>query len=358
MELAVLLADEDDGVAGPEVLVADEVAPAGGEQLAARGAAVDVAERPLDAVHVPGGDERHGRVEAVVQLREDGERAEPRHGEAAAVVGVGRRQRLGERQRPGLPRRRLLAVAVPGAAPAAPVAPRQGVAHVRHRLPGAERDEAYPGVDVVGVGLRHEPDGRDAAGHERRDAHARGAQVHGGGAGVLGVALREVVDGGADGRHGAQGARARLPQLRVHAAPLGLGTASGGLRRWGRRGHLRRERERRRPEPRGRAGCSNRHDWVIGRAQGFYVASSQDGTSKTIVLTAMLEGPEAPHGGDTLSFFGVHRMAAPESHIAIIGGTGKYEHAKGFAAIQTLHPGDEHTTDGVETLLQFNVHLI
>ncbi|PWZ08035.1 Dirigent protein 9 [Zea mays] len=97
---------------------------------------------------------------------------------------------------------------------------------------------------------------------------------------------------------------------------------------------------------------------VVGRAQGFYVASSQDGTSKTIVLTAMFEGPEAPHGGDTLSFFGVHRMAAPESHIAVIGGTGKYENAKGFAAIQTLHPGDEHTTDGVETLLQFNVHLI
>ncbi|OEL12837.1 Dirigent protein 24 [Dichanthelium oligosanthes] len=96
---------------------------------------------------------------------------------------------------------------------------------------------------------------------------------------------------------------------------------------------------------------------VIGRAQGFYVASSQDGTSKTMVLTAMFEGPDAPHG-DTLSFFGVHRMAAPESHIAIIGGTGKYENAKGFAAIQTLHPGDEHTTDGVETLLQFNIHLI
>ncbi|CAD6253267.1 unnamed protein product [Miscanthus lutarioriparius] len=162
-----------------------------------------------------------------------------------------------------------------------------------------------------------------AARHERRDAHARGSQVHGGGACVIAVALREVVDGSANGRHGAQGARARLPQLRMHAAPLGLGTASGGLRRWGRRGHLRRERERRRPEPRGRADCSNRHDWVIGRAQGFYVASSQDGTSKTIVLTAMFEGPEAPHGGDTLSFFGVHRMASPESHIAIIGGTGK-----------------------------------
>ncbi|KAK3147623.1 hypothetical protein QOZ80_3BG0284760 [Eleusine coracana subsp. coracana] len=96
---------------------------------------------------------------------------------------------------------------------------------------------------------------------------------------------------------------------------------------------------------------------VLGRAQGFYVASSQDGTSKTILLTAMFEGPEAAHG-DTISFFGVHRMAAPESHIAVIGGTGKYENAKGFAAVQTLHPGDQHTTDGVETILQFNVHLI
>ncbi|KAF0904234.1 hypothetical protein E2562_033006 [Oryza meyeriana var. granulata] len=95
---------------------------------------------------------------------------------------------------------------------------------------------------------------------------------------------------------------------------------------------------------------------VIGRAQGFYVASSQDGTSKTLLLTAMFEG--GVEHGDTLSFFGVHRMAAPESHVTIIGGTGKYENAKGFAAIQTLHPGDEHTTDGVETLLQFSIHLI
>ncbi|XP_052146316.1 dirigent protein 10-like [Oryza glaberrima] len=97
---------------------------------------------------------------------------------------------------------------------------------------------------------------------------------------------------------------------------------------------------------------------VVGRAQGFYVASSQDGTSKTLVLTAMFDGGGVEAHGDTLSFFGVHRMAAPESHVAVIGGTGKYENAKGFAVIQTLHPGDEHTTDGVETLLQFSIHLI
>jgi Dirigent-like protein len=94
---------------------------------------------------------------------------------------------------------------------------------------------------------------------------------------------------------------------------------------------------------------------MMGRAQGFYVASSQDGTSKTVVMTAIFEGGD--HTDDTISFFGVHRTAAPESHIAVIGGTGKYENARGFAAVQTLYPGDQGTTDGVETLLQFSVHL-
>lgn len=93
---------------------------------------------------------------------------------------------------------------------------------------------------------------------------------------------------------------------------------------------------------------------AVGRAQGFYVASSQDGSSKTVVLTAMFGGEVH---GDTLTFFGVHRMAAPESRVAVIGGTGKYENARGFAAIRTLHPVDQHTTDGVEGLLQFDIHL-
>ncbi|KAM0930762.1 hypothetical protein ACQ4PT_000690 [Festuca glaucescens] len=95
---------------------------------------------------------------------------------------------------------------------------------------------------------------------------------------------------------------------------------------------------------------------VVGSAQGFHVATSKDGTSKTIVLTAMFGGGEVH--GDTLSFVGVHRMAASAaSHVTIIGGTGKYQNAKGFAAIQTLQTDDQHTTDGGKSMLQFNVHL-
>lgn len=95
---------------------------------------------------------------------------------------------------------------------------------------------------------------------------------------------------------------------------------------------------------------------IIGRAQGFYLASSLDGSSQTMAFTTLFhEGDD--HQYDTLSFFGVHRTAAPESHIAIVGGTGQYENAKGYASIQTLHPTDQHTTDGVETLLHVSVYI-
>ncbi|XP_057489432.1 dirigent protein 9-like [Actinidia eriantha] len=95
---------------------------------------------------------------------------------------------------------------------------------------------------------------------------------------------------------------------------------------------------------------------VLGSAQGFYLASSLDGTSHTLVLTALFHGGEH-HVEDTISFFGVHRTGSPVSQIAVIGGTGKYENARGYAAIETLPQQDQHTTDGVETITQFNVYL-
>ncbi|CAL0320650.1 unnamed protein product [Lupinus luteus] len=98
---------------------------------------------------------------------------------------------------------------------------------------------------------------------------------------------------------------------------------------------------------------------VIGRAQGFYLASSLDGTSQSIVLTVLLHGADGEHHDhvveDTISLFGVHRTASHESEVAIIGGTGKYENARGYAALDTLLQEDQHTTDGVDTILHFNV---
>lgn len=95
---------------------------------------------------------------------------------------------------------------------------------------------------------------------------------------------------------------------------------------------------------------------VLGRGQGFYLASSLDGSSHTFALTTLFHGSDH-EVDDTISFFGVHRMASEVSHIAVIGGTGKYEEAKGYATIESLPQVDEHITDGVETIVHVNVYL-
>ncbi|KAL6967442.1 Dirigent protein 10 [Sarracenia purpurea var. burkii] len=95
---------------------------------------------------------------------------------------------------------------------------------------------------------------------------------------------------------------------------------------------------------------------LVGKAQGFYVASSEDGGSQTMAFTAMFESGGY---GDSISFFGVHRVAVSESHLAIMGGTGKYVNAKGYATLKTFLAGInyQHSTDGVETLLQITLYL-
>lgn len=100
---------------------------------------------------------------------------------------------------------------------------------------------------------------------------------------------------------------------------------------------------------------------AVGRAQGFYIASSEEGVSQTVAVTAMFK-----EGGfdDTISFFGVHRTADSESHLAVVGGTGKYVGAKGFAKVAVVRPGGVAAsgalleTDGVESVLQFTVFLV
>ncbi|KAF3570358.1 hypothetical protein F2Q69_00058464 [Brassica cretica] len=67
---------------------------------------------------------------------------------------------------------------------------------------------------------------------------------------------------------------------------------------------------------------------------------------------------------DSISFFGVHRTAASESHLGVMGGTGKYVNARGFAIVKTF-TGSSGTqqqqphqfTDGLETVLQCTVYL-
>ncbi|TQD84753.1 hypothetical protein C1H46_029679 [Malus baccata] len=93
---------------------------------------------------------------------------------------------------------------------------------------------------------------------------------------------------------------------------------------------------------------------LLGKAQGFYVASSEDGSSQTIAFTAMFQS-----GGyaDSPTFFGVHRVAASESHLAVMGGTGKYLNAEGYALVKTIPATNQQNTDGVDTVVQFTTYL-
>nr|AFK35503.1 unknown [Lotus japonicus] len=95
---------------------------------------------------------------------------------------------------------------------------------------------------------------------------------------------------------------------------------------------------------------------MVGKAQGFYIASSVDGTSQVMAFTAKFE-----ENGyvDSFSFFGVHGTQVSESQLAIIGGTGKYVNAEGFAIIKTfpVTNDQQHHTDGLETFLQLTAYL-
>ncbi|MED6214297.1 hypothetical protein PIB30_101700 [Stylosanthes scabra] len=95
---------------------------------------------------------------------------------------------------------------------------------------------------------------------------------------------------------------------------------------------------------------------LVGKAQGFYVASSVDGTSQVMAFTAKFE--ENVYA-DSISFFGVHQTQISESQLAIIGGTGKYVNSEGFAIIKTfpVNNGQQHNTDGIETLVQLTAYL-
>ncbi|KAL3620633.1 hypothetical protein CASFOL_035545 [Castilleja foliolosa] len=93
---------------------------------------------------------------------------------------------------------------------------------------------------------------------------------------------------------------------------------------------------------------------LVGKAQGFYISSSEDGSSQTMAFTVMFTSGSY---ADSLSLFGVHRTAVAESHLAVVGGTGKYVGAKGFALVKTFPGTNQHETDGMETLLQITVYL-
>lgn len=159
----------------------DELAPAGGEQVPPRSSPVNMAKIPNDAVEVGDGERLDRRLGLVVKRGEDGVGAEPRDGEATAIVGVRRSEDLRERND---------LIGLVGVVKYVVV---RWLVAIGGFVVG-DGEEKELGEDLVGCGIGDEMDGGDAAKNERLGEDERGEEERGGGGGLLEVALREVVN--------------------------------------------------------------------------------------------------------------------------------------------------------------------
>ncbi|XP_061346366.1 pterocarpan synthase 1-like [Gastrolobium bilobum] len=90
---------------------------------------------------------------------------------------------------------------------------------------------------------------------------------------------------------------------------------------------------------------------LVGKAQGFYASSSQDGVGLTMTITFVFT--EGTHNGSTLSLLGRNMLDFPVREMPIVGGTGDFRFARGFAQAKT-HSLDFTTGNGIE---EFDVYV-
>uniref|UniRef100_A0A0D9V7K2 Dirigent protein n=1 Tax=Leersia perrieri TaxID=77586 RepID=A0A0D9V7K2_9ORYZ len=96
---------------------------------------------------------------------------------------------------------------------------------------------------------------------------------------------------------------------------------------------------------------------LTGKLQGVVVTSLEDdgnGSSSIVAVTASfaVDGED-----DSLRFFGVHRDDREESHIAVVGGTGRYDGATGFAVVRVAGAHETGRNVSSSRALSFRVHL-
>jgi hypothetical protein len=91
---------------------------------------------------------------------------------------------------------------------------------------------------------------------------------------------------------------------------------------------------------------------LAGRLRGVLVAGLDDGGSHVVAVKAVFAGDAAE---DSIRFFGVHRDGQEESRVAVVGGTGRYDGATGFAVVGAA--GVPERNGNVSRALSFSVHL-
>jgi len=75
-------------------------------------------------------------------------------------------------------------------------------------------------------------------------------------------------------------------------------------------------------------------DNIVGRAQGTYVNTNPvTGLDFLMVMTVVFQDME--YNGSTLEIQGTDRFAQPQREFAVVGGTGKFRLARGYAIAST-----------------------
>ncbi|MQM09110.1 hypothetical protein Taro_041980 [Colocasia esculenta] len=83
---------------------------------------------------------------------------------------------------------------------------------------------------------------------------------------------------------------------------------------------------------------------LVGRARGVYVTIPEDPHDHMMAMTVKFADGEPAE--NSIRFFGIHRTGAGESHVAVIGGTGKYEGANGYATVKSVGSSNPSSNSG------------
>jgi hypothetical protein len=94
---------------------------------------------------------------------------------------------------------------------------------------------------------------------------------------------------------------------------------------------------------------------LAGKLRGVLVTGLDDGGSRVVAVKAVFAGDAAE---DSIRFFGVHQDGQEESHVAVVGGTGRYDGATGFAVVGAAGvPERNGNVSSFIRALSFSVHL-
>ncbi|CAI0468839.1 unnamed protein product [Linum tenue] len=88
---------------------------------------------------------------------------------------------------------------------------------------------------------------------------------------------------------------------------------------------------------------------LVGRAQGMYTFSSRN--ESAIVMSISLGFTDGPYNGSSLSVMGKNMVMNPTRELPVLGGTGMFRMARGYAVLKTV---TFNTTSG-DAVVNYNV---